>query len=299
MARKLASLLSSAALAALFLSSHASAAIPVEESVEDPRPGEPVAKPLTREGLEERRSQPQVQRRRAPDLDIPPTIEPSPVIEEDVPPAQSVVVTPGAGNGLGDLFYQIQILQQEIQDLRGQLEEQKYLVKQLQQDSEDQYLDLDRRMLALSQNRPAPPPTATPTAEPEVADGPPTTEREAYTRAYDAVTKTQQYEEAIAGFEQLIREYPNGQFTPNAFYWSGEAFLKIDELERARQSFMQVINLYPDHQKTPPAMFKLGVVYASLSDEERAMRFLNRVRREFPNTRAAELAEEYAAELTR
>lgn len=107
-----------------------------------------------------------------------------------------------------------------------------------------------------------------------------------------------QFDVSMQAFQKLIEDYPNGQYTPNAFYWIGEIFLVAQQdAEQARQSFMQVINLYPDHQKAPDALYKLGVVYATLGDAEASKRYLDRVQREYPDSSAAGLAQKYAAEL--
>ena len=76
--------------------------------------------------------------------------------------------------------------------------------------------------------------------------------------------RAREFDQSIQDFQQLITDYPNGQRTPNAFYWLGELYLAQKQSEQARQHFMQVINLYPDHQKVPDALYKLGVVYQGL-----------------------------------
>ena len=304
----------SAALAALFLSLSGSAfaAVPVEESVEEPRT----------EGAsnQRRQTQPLVKpsSRRAPPLDIPPTIEPGipATIEPDQPQPQ-VVNTSGATSASGDegslsnLFYQLQLLQQEIQSLRGQVEEQGYQLNRLQQEQKEQYLDLDRRVAGLSNGSTrvgATPATtntqssATP-AQPSsnsnstATTSTPANERDAYRQAFDAM-RNQQFDASLGAFKSLIERYPNGQYTPNAFYWIGEIFLVANQdAEQARQSFMQVVNLYPDHQKTPDALYKLGVVHATMGENDMAKRFLDRVQREHPDSSAAGLARKYASEL--
>src|SRR5690606_4820101 len=102
---------------------------------------------------------------------------------------------------------------------------------------------------------------------------------------------------SVQAFNRLIAEYPNGAYTPNAFYWLGELYLAQEENERARQSFAQVVNLYPDHQKVPDALYKLGVAYHRLGDVERAREYLNRVIREHRDSSAAGLARTYLQEL--
>ena len=130
------------------------AAVPVEESVGES--GTRVTSPASAT------RQPASDRPATQSLDIPPTIEPQ--VHTDS--AQPIPVAPDPGpmaqpatGQLGDLFYQMQLLQQEVQALRGLAEEQGYLISRLQRDQKEQYLDLDRRVMALSENRPAPGPT--------------------------------------------------------------------------------------------------------------------------------------------
>lgn len=210
---------------------------------------------------------------------------------------QATVEESAAESSLSGLFYQLQLLQQEVQELRGQLEEQQYLLQRLQKGQQDQYLDLDKRLAALAagQSQPAPQTAKTQTAAAgtgptAIGDG---TEREAYARSIEYM-RARKFDESIAGFQQLIVDYPNGQFTPNAFYWLGELFLAQKQREQARQNFMQVINLYPDHQKIPDALYKLGVVYQGLQDDTKALEYLRRVQDQHPQSPAAALAKKYA-----
>ena len=221
------------------------------------------------------------------------------------------------GTSLSNLFYRLQILQQEVQSLRGMVEEQQYLLNRLQQAQKEQYLDLDARLngAALpkgnnpSANSPNPaagnpvnpvragndsfaadrPGVATPVA-PVAAQW--ASEREAYAAARQSLTD-RDFAAAVAQMEGLIVNYPNGQYTPDAFYWLGELYLAQQETERARQQFTQVINLYPDHQKVPDALFKLGVVYSNLGDSPRAKQFFNEVISQHPRSSAANLAAKY------
>src|SRR5690554_349415 len=50
-----------------------------------------------------------------------------------------------------ELFYMIQQLQGEVQRLQGEVEEQKHLIKGLQQQGRDRYIDLGQRILDLSE----------------------------------------------------------------------------------------------------------------------------------------------------
>ena len=201
--------------------------------------------------------------------------------------------------GTGALFYQLQILQAEVRDLRGIVEEQAHRIEQLQQDQKEQYLDMDRRLSALAQvggGAPTPRGGASVTSSPRGGGG--AGEQSDYTAAYQ-LTVDKRFDDAIAAFNQFVADYPDGEYTGNAYYWLGELYLALPEadLERARQAFAQVVNQYPGHQKVPDALFKLGVVYHRLGDSPRALDYLTRVQNEHPGAMAARLAQSYAAEI--
>ena len=244
-------------------------------------------------------------------------------VDEDqalwAPALQSIAAT-SALVGEEPLFYQMQVLQQEVRQLSGLVEEQSRLIQKLQQNQRLQYIDLDRRVAALAPNRPAPGPTPLPdidrqsavdadvagsesslldpgTTEGTVqAEPEPTTEREAYARAIRWM-RSKRFAESTVAFEKLIVDYPNGQYTPNAFYWLGELHLASSNIEPARQNFVQVIRLYPDHQKVPDALYKLGVLYFQLGDESESRRYLTQVQTDFPQSSAGALAKRYLAEM--
>lgn len=218
------------------------------------------------------------------------------------------------------LLYQVQVLQQQLRELSGLVEEQAYIIKKLQQDQREQYVDLDRRILALSPNRPSPGPTAVADNGPAVSDQSgvsasessvpavtlpqqsannetkPANEREAYGQAIEWM-RAKRFEDSTRALQDLIVDYPNGQFTPNAFYWLGELKLVTGERETARQNFVQVVRLYPDHQKVPDSLYKLGVIYYQLGDEQEARRYLEQVQKEHPQSSAGSLAARYLAEM--
>lgn len=225
---------------------------------------------------------------------------------------RSAAAQPSAGDSQAtELFHQLQVLQTEIQELRGLVEEQAHQIERLTREQKEQYLDVDRRLSALTGGggggvataRPSSPASGTgsaarPPTGATASAAKPKTEKEAYNQAF-ALTRERRFQDAIDGFNAMIVEFPNGPYTPNGFYWLGELYLAVPEpaLEKSRQSFAQVVNLYPTHQKVPDALYKLGVVYHRLGDVNRANEYLDRVQAEFPNSPAARLARSYAAEI--
>ncbi len=233
-------------------------------------------------------------------------------VTESAPATQSV-----DGARLSELFRHLQTLQREVRELRGLVEEQTHQIERLTKQQQQQYIDLDRRLLALRGAAPetvaaggtaAQPPQPIPVRPSPVrpvssrptapANSAAPSERSAYDAAF-SLMRERQFPEALQAFNQLIQGYPNGQFTPNAFYWVGELHLAMDDVELARQSFSQVLSLYPDHHKAIDSLYKLGDVYHRLQDPERSLEYLNRVIADHPDSSAAGLARELKAELAR
>ena len=248
-----------------------------------------------------------------------PLSDPNRSAPQTVAPAlqESAAQEPAQTQRLSQLFYQLQVLQQEVQELRGLVEEQSYQLGRLARDQQEQYIDLDGRIAGMTTGaRPSGATAGVSSGSPggvtdgrtgsvassgsvvgsPVSSGSSESEREVYTRAFDLM-KARQFDESARAFDQLIVSYPNGQYTPNAFYWLGELYLAQSDSEQARQSFAQVLNLYPDHPKVPDSLYKMGVVYHRLGDNAGAIEYFERVVREYPNSSAAGLATRYMAEL--
>ena len=210
--------------------------------------------------------------------------------------------------GIGTLFYQLQILQDEVRRLQGIVEEQNYRIERLVREQRARYIELDQRLLALRPGAAQPP-----GADADGPDGPASTvpgavsvQGDAYNRAYTVMAEARrlppseraaQYQRALTMFEAVIQDHPDGEFTPNAYYWIGELYLATDALEDARQAFAQVTNLFAEHAKMPDSLYKLGVTHHRMGDNVRALQYLDRVTDEYPDSAQAGLARSYAAEL--
>ena len=122
-------------------------------------------------------------------------------VSPELPTPQAAEVSV-SGSSLSGLFYQLQLLQQEVQELRGQLEEQQYLLQRLQKGQQDQYLDLDQRLAALAAGQPQPAPQTADSQTAVAATGAAlgaATERDAYAQAIEFM-RARQFDESIQGF---------------------------------------------------------------------------------------------------
>jgi len=122
------------------------------------------------------------------------------------------------------------------------------------------------------------------------------TEAEAYANAFELM-KDQRFEESVLAYQQVLNNFPDGEFAPESRYWLGELYLMADRLEDARGSFSEVVEAFPAHQKVPLSMYKLGVVNHRLGVMPKALEYLENVVVRYPDTPAAGLARSYADEL--
>lgn len=209
-----------------------------------------------------------------------------------------------AGNSeqtIGNLFIQLQRLQQEVMQLNGKVEEQAYEIRRLKEQSLERYLDLDRRLAGgaaptggssagSSGGSVVTPPAAGSGNEAAEQPG----EGDAYRAAY-ALVRNQEFGDAVAAFKQFLERFPDGRYAPNAHYWLGELYLVLQppDPEAARQSFMLLLDQYPGNAKEPDALYKLGRVQYIKGNRDRSREFLDRVIREYPESSAAGLAKEF------
>ena len=223
---------------------------------------------------------------------------------------QSEARRQAAGNqGNAELFFMIERLQQEVRDLRGEIEQQQNQLDRLTRQSRERYIDLDQRLLDLSEKREqsragaASPPGSTAAPAKQERQQPQTVsreyrqpsqeERQAYDRIQNLIQEQKAYDQAIGELYDFVSEYPEGDLTVNAYYWLGEVYLFKPQLEQAKQAFTIVATRYQDHRKAPDALYKLGVVHDRMGDKEQAERYMRRVVDQYGASQAANLAKKY------
>jgi len=205
---------------------------------------------------------------------------------------------PPAANIAAELHYQLQVLQQEVLQLRGMVEQQSNEIKKLKQQRLDDYLDLDRRLSQLGNSTSSSSAATTNTSNGSLATSSlinsnisPEEELSSYKSAINLVLREQKYDEAIAGLSKHLDDYPRGRYSANAQYWLGEIYMLKNELDSAQQWFTRLLRDFPEHTKVPDAQFKLGKVYYLLGDKAAAKTLLEKVAQSDNN--AARLARDY------
>lgn len=227
---------------------------------------------------------------------------------------------------LVDMMMRVDSMQQELNQLLGQMEEQTHELEGLKKRQRDLYLDIDRRLRSLEEAKTASPqmdsmgepPAAAPAmapapAMPLPAAAPSTTttatapaatvpaaadtalaeaaeERKSYEHAFELL-KQGRYDLAVAAFKGFVQNYPSGQYADNAQYWLGEANYVQRHFADALKEFQGVVNNHPNSPKRPDAMLKMGYTYQELGELDKARATLNDVVTIYPTSTAARLAQ--------
>lgn len=217
---------------------------------------------------------------------------------------------------LGQLLLQLEALQREVQELRGEVEQQGHLLEQLRQRQRDLYLDTDRRLLQLERAQQEAPgfPTvsppggeagaasgATPDAPRGEADGaagqqqaaraPATsasagTEQEAYQAAFDLLRELR-YEQAVEAFGAFLQQYPRGRYAHMAQYWIAEAHYAQRRFPQAVEQYQALLKNYPNSPKVPEALLKIGYSHYELGQAEQAREVVQSLVQRHPGTTEA------------
>jgi len=195
---------------------------------------------------------------------------------------------------MANLVIQVQELQDEVRNLRGQLEEQTRELENLKRRQRDQYLDLDQRLSDVRNSQPVTtgglpataaaadqggavtPPTEdapevrAPLATPSTVTGigqplaqsqtPAATaaeEKAAYDLAFQAL-KDLRYADAAEKFQSFLDSYPNSEYSDNAQYWLGESYYVTRNYDIALTAFQELMDRYPESPKVPDALLKMA-----------------------------------------
>ncbi|MDR9754654.1 tol-pal system protein YbgF [Pseudomonas sp. SZMC_28357] len=208
----------------------------------------------------------------------------------------------------GELFNQLQQMQEQIARQQGVIEVLQNDVARMKQESLERYQDLDRRIgsgaapAATPDNSSAGGDAAgaaagagagaaaaqQPAASSEPGD--PAKEKLYYDAAFDLI-KAKDFDKASQAFSAFLRKYPNSQYAGNAQYWLGEVNLAKGDLQGAGQAFAKVSQLYPKHAKVPDSLYKLADVERRLGHADRVKGILQQVVAQYPGTSAAQLAQ--------
>lgn len=184
-------------------------------------------------------------------------------------------------------------LQQQVNQLQGQLAEQTHALQTMQDQQKSFYQDLTQQLNQLKVNPVSTTgkvsttsPAATTLAATATTSA---TEQTSYQNAFNLLA-AKKYDEAIASFQDYLKQYPTGQFVANTHYWLGEIYFLQNKMPLSQTEFQTILNKYPKDQKVPDAMLKLAFINDNTGKHSEARQQLKEIIKRYPDTSAAQLA---------
>lgn len=118
-----------------------------------------------------------------------------------------------------------------------------------------------------------------------------TPEYDLYQNALQTFNK-RQYDNAIALFNDLIKQYPEGQYTGNSYYWVGECYYAGNDYASAIVSFQKVLT-YKHNQKGDDAQNRVAICYLKMGQPETAKNEFKKLIDRYPASEFTSRAKQY------
>lgn len=102
-----------------------------------------------------------------------------------------------------------------------------------------------------------------------------------YERSF-SLLKSEQFDDAKAGFDNFLTEHPEHALASNAKYWLGETYYVQGRYDEAARVFAQGFQQYPESPKAADNLLKLGMSLAGTGKVKEACVALSQVEVKFP-----------------
>ena len=227
-----------------------------------------------------------------------------------------------SGQGLLDLQSQLQQARDEMARLRGQIEVLNNNIENSTKRQRDMYIDLDTRLRHFEQAGLAPPgvapaaagpvaglppgspsaagapsvPGPTPSAAspaPAVATAPQVMLDANEGRAYEKAQGQRRignYQGAIFGFQNFLKQYPRSTLAPRAQYWIGDSYFNLRDFRNAIGAQQTLIKSWPESPSVPDALLNIASSQSELGEQATARRTMEEIVARYPLSDAAEKA---------
>ena len=160
------------------------------------------------------------------------------------------------GGGLADMQNQIEVLKQEVANLKGDLEVAQHNLDATQTRQKDLYTDTDTRLRRIESG---PAPTSANAAPVNPAAQPVAEEKDVTALAdANALSQSAKHKEAFAAFDRFLKEYPTSKLAPEALYGMGYSQFGLKNYKSAIATQQKVLDLHPESTKVPEAMFNMA-----------------------------------------
>ena len=209
----------------------------------------------------------------------------------------------GSQSALADLLGRTQRLEQEVRDLRGELDTKTHALQTQQQSTAAQVQALTAQLtggtaatastssvlggnVAIISPAAAVASAASNTSAPAVqglgqAD---------YQRAFNLLRQGK-YGSAVTGLQGFIQKYPQSSLVPDAYYWLGQAQYVLGQNDAALKSLHTVEAQFSQSSKAPEAMLRMAEIYQAVGQSGKARTVLSKIISQYPSTPSAQKAE--------
>lgn len=193
-----------------------------------------------------------------------------------------------------NLPQQIIDLQQQLAQVRGQLQEQQHDLQLVNKQLRTFYNNLNERIIQLKNLNSD---TLNDNSSSQKTTGNSFSnngniqlqDSTAYQIAINFLNKNQ-YDKSLAAFQNYLNNYPNGNYVANAHYWLGEIYLEQNNRKKAVLEFQIIKNKFPQSEKVLDAQLKLAMIHAENGQVIRAKQELMEIKKQHPNSTVAQLA---------
>lgn len=221
-----------------------------------------------------------------------------------------------------NLASQLNDLQEQVAQLRGQLQDQDRIIKTLQAQQDNFYENMNGKMKQLQDQITTPGGSSnalnggTPTPDNKLSSSPVTpsiasvslppslvtkriklADTDAYQAAFNSLMD-KQYAKAQEGFNRYLHDYPDGQYSGNVHYWLGEIALLENRYPQAEASFSEVVSRYQESGKLQDARYKLAITHLKMGETEKAKTELLAIEQQNAGNTVARLAKLQLQELS-
>lgn len=186
-----------------------------------------------------------------------------------------------------NLPQQITVLQQEIAQLRGQLEVQDHDLQLLNKQVRSFYKDLDNRINQMNNLNSGS--SGSNEIRPALNKSVELQDADAYQSAFNLLI-SHDLNKSQQSFNDYLNQYPNGKYVSDAHYWLGEIYFSKKDLDKAASEFDLVVTKYATAAKVSDAKLRLAIIHANNGKIEQAKSELQSIKASHPQTTAAQLA---------
>ncbi|MGI9309005.1 MAG: tol-pal system protein YbgF [Gammaproteobacteria bacterium] len=195
-------------------------------------------------------------------------------------------------DGLVNLLSRLDVLQQDVQQMRNDMDTLQNNVEQANGRQRELYLDVDKRLQSIERS-------TIRNDDMTVLEGgelnpgqlpvPGGTDRANYQAAFELL-KQGRYDEASIALKQFMVAFPSSSLGDNAQYWLAETYYVSQDYAQALPEFQKVLDRFPDSRKLPDALLKIGYCNYELTRWDAARQALSAVVSDYSETTAARLA---------